>query len=285
MQELAYYREHFLEVFREDGVVCLECGALFKAVGSHVFYAHHINADDYREKWGYNRQTTFLVESSHERRRQIALARDLGALLDPGRIEKARAVRGSTLPRRRETRLTMSKTVKAKYARGWQPFRHRKVDDGTLRAFAEEGYTARELAEKTGLSRQQVRRRLRALGLIPPQVPRNRTTNQEILKLSTSGLWPSEIAARTGLASDTVARRLRNLRRAGVPVPTPKRPRPNSRRRLADEKFLPLVRKGLKPAEIAARLGVEKKYVIRKAQYLRSRGLLERTWVWKKRRR
>ncbi len=59
-QELDYYRHHFLEALREEGVVCLECGGLYKTMGRHVA-KHGLILDAYREKWGYNRQTTFTA--------------------------------------------------------------------------------------------------------------------------------------------------------------------------------------------------------------------------------
>ena len=46
---VGYYRAHFLESIRRDGVVCLECGKLLEALGSHLRLLHHMALDDDRE--------------------------------------------------------------------------------------------------------------------------------------------------------------------------------------------------------------------------------------------
>ena len=53
--ELAFYRQHAREAVREDGVVCLECGALCWRLGKHV-PVHGLSAAEYRAKWGYPRR-------------------------------------------------------------------------------------------------------------------------------------------------------------------------------------------------------------------------------------
>jgi len=51
-EDLAFYRTHAREAVREDGVVCLECGALEGRLGAHVA-AHGLTLGAYRAKWGY----------------------------------------------------------------------------------------------------------------------------------------------------------------------------------------------------------------------------------------
>ncbi|HET8564832.1 MAG TPA: MucR family transcriptional regulator [Candidatus Binatia bacterium] len=270
-----------MEAVREDGVVCLDCGALRKALGSHLFFAHEMAIGDYKAKWGYNRQTGLVAPSTAEKLRQIAVARDLGANGSGRVLEIARKARAAaSLTKRFEARTNHGKTLKARYANGWQPSRHRKVNDETLRILGKEGHTCREIAEKTGLSRDQARSRLRNLGLFPPLRPRRKIGTQQILALRAAGLWPSDIAARLGLSRHAVLKRLWELRKKGVHVPRPKTPRPITRRRVTDDEFLALVAKGLKPAAIAARVGMKKGSVLTRAVLLRRRGLLKgkRTW-------
>jgi ROS/MUCR transcriptional regulator protein len=35
-KELTYYRAHFREAIQKDGVICLECGAIFKYLPGHL---------------------------------------------------------------------------------------------------------------------------------------------------------------------------------------------------------------------------------------------------------
>jgi len=283
--ELSYYRNHFLEAIREDGIICLECGSLRKALGSHLFFMHEIPLAEYKAKWGYNRQTGFVSESTREKLRRHCIGLNLGVHGSRQALEKARQTRDPiTMSKRLQGRLTQSEKLKAKYAAGWQPLRHIKVDDETLRAVAKEGRTNREIATSTGLSIDQVLRRLRRLGLHPPVQLRNQTTTEEIVKLRDAGLWPSEIATRTGLSCHAILKRLWRLRRKGEQVQVPKRPRPISRRRVTDQEFLGLIEDGLRPAEIAVRVGIKRTSVITRAHLLRRQGALP-GWTWKQQRK
>ncbi len=282
---VAYYRRHFLESLRQDGAVCLECGKLRKTLGTHVLLIHHMALDDYREKWGFNRQTVFIAASTAARLRRLALKRNLGAAGSAEGLAKARAARRrqGALPKRLETRLTLSETTKQRYASGWQPRRYRKVDDRTLRRLARGRVDTKRIARQTGLSIDQTRKRLQALGLLPPLLRRRLADRQGILALRCAGLWPLEIARRLRIQPQLVRKILSILRREGVRVPTPSRPRPNSRRRVSDERFLLAVRQGGGPGAVAKRLGVSKRYVIVKASVLR--GLERPIPLWRRRQR
>lgn len=153
-------------------MVCLECGRLFQALPQHV-WRHGLPADDYRAKWGYNRQTGLVTPAHHETLRRLALARNLGAQVPPERIRMAQeARRRNQPPDRLEGRLAKAAAVHALHAAGRHPRRRRKVDDARLRALHGDGLTSREIAARTGVAYTTVRRRLRALGLVAP--PRGR---------------------------------------------------------------------------------------------------------------
>lgn len=274
--ELEYYRAHFLEALQEDGVVCLECGAVFQAVGSHI-RRHGLIAEDYRDKWGYNRQTSLVTDALQEAFRQRAITRGFG-LFDPSeaRLKAVAARRGvSPPPLRAEGRLNLGAAVRARYTAGARPA-SLKVEDETLRALASEGLTFRPIATRTGLDRSQVRKRIRALGLIGPAIaPRLlKASNATLVALGGEGLWASQIAALTRMATGAVRARLRRLRRGGVAVPPPTRPRPNPWRRVSDEEILSLVGRGLRRAEIAARVGLSPAGVKGRLRAIRHRGLL-----------
>ena len=272
---VGYYRAHFLESIRRDGVVCLECGKLLKALGSHLRLLHHIALDDYREQWGFNRQTAFVAADTAARLRRLALKRNLGAHGSAEMLAKARAARRWKAPvQRLEARLRQSEAKKRLYASGWQPRRYRKVEDSRLRSLARRSVDTKTIARKTGLSIDQARNRLQALGLLPPRQRRRPADRQRILDLRTEGLWPLEIARRLRIQPQLVRKILWQLRRQRVIVPTPSRPRPIKRRKVSDERFLRARRRGATPTQIAERLGVSRAYVIYKTQYLRRRGLI-----------
>jgi AraC-like DNA-binding protein len=272
---VAYYRAHFLESIRPDGIVCLECGKLRKTLGTHVATMHHMTLDDYRERWGFNRQTVFIAADTAAHFRRLALQRNLGAAGSAEHMAKVRAARRpGSLPRRAEARIRISEAKKRLYATGWQPRRHRKVDDRTLRRLARDGLDTKRIARKAGLSIDQTRNRLQALGLLPPRRRRRLLDRERILALRREGLWPLEIARRLRLKPQVVRKTLWLLRGQGIKVPTPSRPRPIKRRRVADDVFLAAFRRGGTTAEIAARLGVSRDYVLYKTHYLRQRGLI-----------
>ena len=272
-RRLAYYRAHFLESVRPDGAVCLECGRLRKTLGTHMVFLHLMTLDDYREKWGFNRQTTFIAASTAAKLRRLAVKRNLGAHATAELLAKARAARRpGSMARRAQTRITLSESAKRRYAAGWKPRRFRKVDDRTLRRLAREGLALKRIARKARLSVDQTRARLQALGLLPPRRPRRTVNRQRILALRREGLWPLEIARRMRITPQLVKKILWIFRNQGVKVPRPSRPRPIKNRRVTDEAFLAAYRRGGAPAAIAARLRVSRAYVIFKTYYLRKRG-------------
>ncbi|MBI3824971.1 MAG: MucR family transcriptional regulator [Candidatus Rokubacteria bacterium] len=274
---LAYYRANFLASLRPDGIVCLECGRVRKALGTHLRFRHGVTVDDYRERWGFNRQTTFIAASTAEKLRQVALKRKIGARGREGRalMVKARAARSvKSRAWRPEARLRASEAKKRLYASGWQPRRYMKVSEPALRKLVAKGYDLARIVRTTNLSRDQARTRLQQLGVLPPPRRRRVIDRTQILALRRQGLWPLEIARRIGAKPQAVRKILWQLRNQGVKIPTPGRPRPIKRRLMSDEDFLKAWRHGGRPVDVARRLGVSKQYVIYKTAYLRGRGLI-----------
>lgn len=201
-KELAYYRAHFREALREDGVVCLECGGLYKTMGGHVV-KHGLTLEDYRQQWGYNRQTAFAAADTHEKMRQHAVARNLPALAPADTLLKAwEARRYLVRPSRPESRLVHGERLQARYAA--QPARLKKAADDTLGALASKGLTTREIAARTGLDASSVRRRPRALGLVAAVPALHKASDEALLVLRRAGLRGSEIATRIGMSTTGV---------------------------------------------------------------------------------
>lgn len=276
-KRVGYYRAHFLESIRPDGIVCLECGKFLKALGTHVILKHEMTLDDYREKWGFNRQTVFIAASTAAKLRRLALQRKIGRCGSggPELLAKARVARQpGDLSRRPQARLKQSESMKRLYATGWQPRRFRKVDDRILRRLAKGGVDSKRIAREAGLSIDQTRRRLQALGLLPPTRRRRTVNREQVLALRREGFWPLEIARKLRIQRQHVLKVLWEFRRQGIAVPTPARPRPNAKRRVTDDEFLRSFRRGGTTAQIAQRLGVSRSYVIEKTWLLRRRGLI-----------
>ncbi len=278
-RKLAYYRSHFLEALREDGVVCLECGGLYKSLALHIIATHYMEANEYRAKWGYRPNRPLAAPALRETQRQHARRRGLWRLRPPDLAARGREA-FRRLPRPRppgslESQLNRRRGILAREARGWHPG-SQKVDAATLQALVAEGLTSRAIAQRTGLKLDTVQRRIRKLGLtgpgIPPLAPK--VNKAELIALCRAGLWPSEIAARLGLRPKVVTSHLYDLRQQGVTLPRPTGPIPTPRRRATDEQLLALAREGLPTSEIAARLGLARATAKARLASLRRRGLL-----------
>jgi len=273
-EELEYYRTHFLEAIREDGVVCLECGTIHRALGLHLRLRHSMEVDPYKQAWGYNRETALMIPALVRAYREKALAMDLHSKSPPDAFLKAQeASRRYPRSYRREARLKGAAKVRERIAAGWRVAAQKKVGDEMLRAVAAEGLTVKEIATRLGLrSVPYLRGRLIALGLLPP--PQRPIPSAELLALRKAGLWPSEIAARTGMTASAVSERFEKLRRRGVEVPSPPGPPPSARRRVSDEQLLKLAQARLRINEIAAKVGISYPGVQYRLRILRQRGLL-----------
>ena len=116
--ELAHYRAHFLEAVREDGIVCLECGNILRALPHHV-WMHGMTIDDYKAKWGYKRANPLTVPALIEKMRQRALAINLAGYAPPDALEKGRqALLRLKLQHRLETRLAKGAVTRSRHASG-----------------------------------------------------------------------------------------------------------------------------------------------------------------------
>ena len=222
--ELAHYRAHFLEAVREDGIVCLECGNILRALPHHA-WMHGMTIDDYKAKWGYKRTNPLTVPALVEKMRQRAVAINLAGYAPPDALEKGREALLRLKPRHRlEARLAKGVVTRSRHASGWRPHaKLQKVDETSLRALVGEGLTIGQIAARLGMGYSGVKKRIRRLGLVSPAVaPRvRRASNAELLALRQEGLLLREIAARTGMSAAAVGKRLRRLRHRGLLPPRP----------------------------------------------------------------
>ncbi len=254
--ELAHYRAHFLEAVREDGIVCLECGGVYRSLPQHVWW-HGGTIREYRLKWGYSPSNPLMVPPRVEALRERARALNLVSYVSPASLERARAALLERKPRQsREARLAKSARARAQFASGWRPQeKRRKVDDATLRALVEEGLTISQIAERIGINFETARHRIRRLGLVSSVIapPARPVSTAELLALSRAGLRAREIAAPTGLTLTAIRSRFHGLRRRGLLLPSDD---PRARREALTAQILALARAGLRIREIAARTGL-----------------------------
>jgi DNA-binding NarL/FixJ family response regulator len=234
-KELAYYRTHFREAVQKDGVICLECGAIFKYLPAHLC-KHNLSSDEYKAKWGYNRTTPLERLSTRRKKRRNALAMKLASRSPRRSIEKAvKAKRGRAWPYRPESRLIQTEAARSRVAAGFRRVEQRHVpkpNDGL------------ELSKE----------------------------DRQVLSLRNRGLWPSEIAAILGIRVQSVRWRLERLTKAGFTFPPPSAPRPIPHRKVTDDEILTLARSGLSIPEIAAKVGMATPTVHKRIKRLQERG-------------
>jgi hypothetical protein len=126
-KELAYYRAHFREAIQKDGVICLECGAIFRRLAGHLC-KHNLTSDEYKAKWGYNRTTPLEILSTRRKKRRTAIAMKLWTLTPHDSQQKAtKAMRGHRWPYRPERRLIQTEAARARLAEELQVAARKKV--------------------------------------------------------------------------------------------------------------------------------------------------------------
>ena len=55
---------------KEKSITCLECSKQFKILTKKHLLSHNMNADDYREKWGYKKGAPLVCKSLQRERRK-----------------------------------------------------------------------------------------------------------------------------------------------------------------------------------------------------------------------
>ena len=245
-KELAYYRAHFREAVQKDGILCLECGVIFKSLPQHLG-KHQLSSPEYKAKWGYNRRTPLERLITRRKKRRNAFAMKLWRLTPPGAHLKATKARQRLhLPFRPERRLGDTEAARAKLAAA---FRRAKL---RVRRFQARTERPRRFRFNSNFHASKEDRR--------------------ILSLRNKGLWPTEIAPLLGIPVELVHYRLYLLKKNGFALRPPTRPRPIPHRKVTDDKLLMLVRSGLSMREIAAKVGVAVPTVLNRIKRLQERG-------------
>ena len=235
-KELAYYRAHFREAVQKDGVICLECGAIFKYLPSHLC-KHNLSSDEYRAKWGYNRTTPLERLITRRKKRRNALAMKLASLSPRGSIEKAiKAKRGRAWPYRPESRLIQTEAARARVASGLRRVEQRDVPE-----------------PKNGLQLSK--------------------EDHKVLSLRNRGLWPSEIASILGIRVQSVRYRLERLKKGGFTFPPPNELRDQfPTERLPTTSFWPWPGRGFQSPRSPQGLGWRLPNVHKRIKRLKERG-------------
>ncbi len=245
-KELAYYRAHFREAVQKEGIICLECGSILKALAQHLV-KHQLSSAEYKAKWGYNRTTPLERLITRRKKRRHAFAMKLWRLTPRGAHLKASKARQRLhLTYRPERRLADTEAARAKLAAG---FRRAKL---RVRRFQTRTERPRRFRFNSNFHTSK--------------------EDRKILSLRNKGLWPTEIAPLLGIRVKLVHYRLYLLKKNGFALRPPTRPRPSPRRKVTDDKVLMLVRSGLSMREIAAKVGVSVPAVYRRIKRLQGFG-------------
>ncbi|WP_027370309.1 MucR family transcriptional regulator [Desulfovermiculus halophilus] len=58
------------KAIREKAVVCLECGKKFKVLSKKHLAQHGLTPEEYKEKWGYKKNTSLIAKALARQRKQ-----------------------------------------------------------------------------------------------------------------------------------------------------------------------------------------------------------------------
>ncbi len=189
------------EAVKKDGVICLECGLIFKSLPQHL-WKHQLSSREYKAKWGYNQSTSLQGLSTFRKKRRNALAMNFGASTPPSALQKALKVRrGSALPYRPERRLAATEAARARVAAN---FRRTRLKLRKL--------FGREL--KKNSTHLPIRTQRRGSRFEPSK------SDLKILSLRKKGLWLGEIAKVLEMKVRSVEHRLRRLKEEGFTIPS-----------------------------------------------------------------
>jgi DNA-binding CsgD family transcriptional regulator len=221
--------------FKKDGVICLECGSMFKYLPGHLC-KHNLSSHEYRAKWGYNRTTPLEGLSTRRKKRRNAIAMKFGAMTPSNAHQKAtKARQGHGLPYRPERRLIDTEAARARLATGFRRTGQRvRSRVGTSDGIGSHRYIRSRSNGDLKLSKE----------------------DHKILALRKKGRWPSEIAALLGIGLQSVRYRLDRLKNVGFTFSPRTAPRPIPHRKVTNDELLTLARSGLSIPEIATRLGM-----------------------------
>jgi hypothetical protein len=202
-------------VLQEDWIVCLECGRRLVVFGNHATAAHGMTADQYREKWGYNRIQTLAGKTWSAERSRSSRKNPW-----PG-VVYTRAGQPPPEPR------PQSAGVRARVGRAVQRQQRQKASYVALEqvlALHQDGRTPREIADAVGSSLSLVYARLKKAGLTPHAVPpgtksgvaRPDISDRDLVRLREQGLSVAEVAEVAAALNCTVGLAKWRLRKVGA---------------------------------------------------------------------
>ena len=78
---LAALRLQPKQTFQKDGVVCLECGRMFRLLGNRHLALHGLTPREYKRKWGISLTTALSARTLTTQRSKIAKKTGIGQAL------------------------------------------------------------------------------------------------------------------------------------------------------------------------------------------------------------
>jgi predicted transcriptional regulator len=154
----------------DDKAVCLECGLVTALVAGPHLKRHGLTDDEYREKWGYNRQTALAcldLQRKHSRSARLAGGvRRMRGKQHPTSERTERLIEARrAAPKRLEYRLNVGDTKRGEAREDlWKQVDGHTITDFRLVEMRLDGKTIDDIASQVGLSRGSVGGRLRLKG-------------------------------------------------------------------------------------------------------------------------
>lgn len=161
------------DVLGERYVVCLECGRLLKALGTHLIKKHGTTAEDYKETWGYSRGQALWNQVALERMSETRTLppNAVAAFEKHGRPDKT----GCTEPKRLQTLQSLREVWRKRSKQEHPHYRHDASHEKVAELMAQ-GLGQNEIAQALGLNPQTVYFRLRDMGV---RIPKKRKVSPD----------------------------------------------------------------------------------------------------------
>lgn len=155
---------------REREILCLVCRRPFRQLTNTHLRGHGLTADDYRQRFGYNRGTALMARDLRALYRARAVRFGLARWIRENPLQRTRglAARGSQRAIRleeqlnkREAALRAAPLREARFRETGRDPRTKLLDLAVVQALRQEGISMRQIARRLGVSSSTISARLR----------------------------------------------------------------------------------------------------------------------------
>lgn len=155
---------------REREILCLVCGRTFRQLTNTHLRGHSLTADDYRQRFGYNRGTALMARQLQAlyRARAVRLGLATRIRVNPLKRDRRLAAQGSRRVIRLEEQLNRREAARRAAALREARFREtgshprtKSLDLAVVSALRQQGLSLRQIARRLGVSPATISARLR----------------------------------------------------------------------------------------------------------------------------